>query len=106
MISKEEIKKLADLARIEIKEEEQEELAKDMEAILEYVSQVKSVVASGGDNGFPSHQSRGGPREARGGVNVMREDENPTESSTHSKELIAEFPHKEKDYLKVKKILQ
>lgn len=96
MISKEDIKKLADLARIEIKEEEMESLALEIEAILGYVGQVKSVV------GF--HSDKGGI-EIGGIHNVLREDANPTESGTYSKELIAEFPESENNYLKVKKIL-
>jgi aspartyl-tRNA(Asn)/glutamyl-tRNA(Gln) amidotransferase subunit C len=94
MISKEEIKKLADLARIEIGEEEQEELALEMDAILGYMGQVNEVVGNL-EKSDAAEQLK----------NVMREDENPTESETHSKELIAEFPRKEGDYLKVKKIL-
>lgn len=94
MISKEEIKKLAELARIDIEEKEMENLAGEMDAILDYVGQVKSVV--------------GNLKEADefdGLKNVMREDENPTEPGTYNKELIAEFPDKENNYLKVKKIL-
>ena len=105
MISKEDIKKLADLARIAIEDKETEELAGEIDAILDYVGQVKSVVGSEDKNGFPSPEQGEGLREARGGVNVLREDSNPIESGTYSKELIAEFPESEKDYLKVKKIL-
>ena len=94
MISKEEIKKLADLARVDIKEEEQEKLALEIDSILDYVSQVKKIA------GDLKEDAEIGPLR-----NVMREDENPTESETHSKELIAEFPDKEGYYLKVKKIL-
>lgn len=94
MISKEEIKKLADLARIEIKEEEQEKLASEMEAILGYIGQIKSVVAN-----TKTENEAGAVR------NVFREDENPSESETYSQDLIAEFPESENNYLKVKKIL-
>jgi Asp-tRNA(Asn)/Glu-tRNA(Gln) amidotransferase C subunit len=103
MISKEEIKKLSNLARIEVKEEEIEGLGKDISSILEYVGQVKSAVLING-SGFPSPDQGEGER-SEGGVNVFREDENPTESGTHSKELIAEFPENNQNYLKVKKIL-
>ncbi len=94
MISTEEIKKLAGLARIEIKEEELAGLGNDMDSILEYVSQVKEISSEVeemielGDN-----------------FNVWREDNNLNEPGKFSKELIAEFPHREGDYLKVKKIL-
>ncbi len=99
MISKEEIKKLADLARIEIPDEEVESLRGEIDAILDYVGQV-SAVAEGA--GIPSPEQG----EGQGGIfNIMREDANPTESQTYSKDLIAEFPQKENNYLKVKKIL-
>ena len=57
MIFKEEINKLADLARIEIKEEEQEKLASEMEAVLDYIGQIKSV--TGGEISFSSPEQRG-----------------------------------------------
>lgn len=100
MISNEEIKKLAELARIEINDEEIENLRGEMNAILDYVGQVKSV-AHGGKEDFESASFKTNDRQ----INIMREDNNPTESETHSKELIAEFPDKENNYLKVKKIL-
>lgn len=40
-ISKEDVKKLADLARIEMNEDEMGELSKEMGSILDYVSQVQ-----------------------------------------------------------------
>jgi aspartyl-tRNA(Asn)/glutamyl-tRNA(Gln) amidotransferase subunit C len=94
MISKEEIKKLAGLARIDIGDEEIENLRGDMDSILDYVGQV---------SGFASNSQK----ELDFGQihNVFREDENPNESESYSKELIAEFPRSEKNYLKVKKIL-
>jgi aspartyl-tRNA(Asn)/glutamyl-tRNA(Gln) amidotransferase subunit C len=94
MISTEEIKKLAELARIEIKEEELAGLGKDMDSILAYLDQVKEMsgkteeVIELGEN-----------------YNVWREDIEPNEPGEYSKELIAEFPDKEGNYLKVKKIL-
>ena len=111
MVSKEEIKKLADLARIDIEEGEQEKLASEIDAILEYVGQIKEVT---GEAGFPSssrlsvpspEQGEGHALAGGGVINVLREDANPTESETHSQELIAEFPKGQNNYLKVKKIL-
>lgn len=100
MISKEEIQKLAELARIEIKDGEMESLRNEIDAILDYVGQVRSV-AGGRDSVFSPNRKK-----AIGGViNVMRDDTDPTASGTYSKELIAEFPNREGDYLKVKKIL-
>ena len=94
MISEKDIKKLADLARIEIKEEEQKELAKEIDQILDYVKLVSQF--------HSDSTSESGQGEV---INVMREDKNPTESGTYSKELIEEFPDKKGNYLKVKKIL-
>ena len=59
MISKEEIKKLADLARIEIGEEEIENLRGEMDSILEYVGQVKSIAGTE-EAGNPPLVVRGG----------------------------------------------
>ncbi len=91
MVSKEEIKRLADLARVMVEEKEAEELALEIDQILEYVGQVKEI--SGDVEGFDTI------------LNVMREDENPNEPGAYREELIAEFPNKDGDYLKVKKIL-
>lgn len=96
MISKEEIKKLADLARVEIKEDELESLRGEIDSILDYIGQVKSV------SGL--HSDKGGI-DIGTNYNVIREDGEPTPPGTYSKELIAEFPDRERDYLKVKKIL-
>ena len=105
MISKEEIKKLAELARLDIEGQEIESLRGDMDSILAYLDQVKSIV--GGEGSLNSPIVVKG--EYGGVVNIMREDESAswrtTESETYSKELIAEFPNKEGNYLKVKKIL-
>jgi aspartyl-tRNA(Asn)/glutamyl-tRNA(Gln) amidotransferase subunit C len=95
MISKEEIKKLADLARIEIGDIEAEKLGGEMDAILGYVKVVSEFKAEN-DNGEKITDEL---------VNVMREDQNSTAPETHSKDLIAEFPKSENNYLKVKKIL-
>jgi len=101
MVSKEEIKKLADLARIEISGEETESLRGEMDAILDYVKIVQE---------FHSDEASMKPEEKLDSDtepvrNIMRTDENPTESGTYSERLIAEFPQSERNYLKVKKIL-
>lgn len=94
MISKEEIKKLAELARIEIKEEELKSLRAEIDSILDYVGQVKSVAGERGD------KVEIGPL-----YNVMREDENPNESGAYTKAIFSEAPAMQDGYLKVKKIL-
>ena len=104
MISKEEIKKLADLARIDIEEREQEKLALEMGTILEYVGQV-SHFAKASDVAKAMPDKSRDEFETTQIQNIMREDSNPTESETYNKELITEFPNKEGNYLKIKKIL-
>lgn len=95
-ISKEDIRKLADLARIEVTDAEAESLKKDIESILGYVGQVTTVAAASESK----EEIELGPV-----INVLREDENPTEPGTNTADIVAEFPDKEKNYLKVKKIL-
>ena len=93
MISKEEIQKLANLARVDVSEEEAEGLRGDMTEILGYVSQVSEIAE--------------GIIESEVGVshNVMREDSNPTPTGSFSKEILEDMPKTENGYLKVKKIL-
>ena len=83
MIKKEDIKKLAELARIEVNEKETKSLAKDIEAILEYVKQVRDVSV----------------------VNVFREDANSHESGIYTDALLSAVPERDGQYVKVKKIL-
>ena len=94
MISKDDIKKLADLARIEIGDEEASQLAGDMDSILGYVGQVSAVA------GEMKEGVELGPV-----FNVMREDGDPTPPGTHTDVLLAEAPETKDGYLKVKKIL-
>jgi aspartyl-tRNA(Asn)/glutamyl-tRNA(Gln) amidotransferase subunit C len=89
------IEKLAALARIDLTEEQKQTYLKEIGAILNYVDQIKGIVANLGDD-----------RKIGDLHNVMRSDEvkNTTESNT--KALVNEFPRKEDNYLKVKKILE
>lgn len=85
------VENLAELARIELSEEEKKNLLKDMEGILEYIKQIEEVKVG---DAVPEH----------GLVNVWRED-NP-ESREFSRELITgQFPDSQDGFLKVKKIL-
>lgn len=93
MISKEEIEKLAELSRIDITEEENKQLVKDIESILGYVSDIQEVA------------SKETVSEAGDLRNVMRIDGEPHESGKYTKDIVEEMPKSEKGYLKVKKIL-
>ena len=89
------IEKLAKLARIELTEEEKSKYLKDIGAILNYVDQIKGAVAQVGE------EKKAG--ELR---NVMRDDSGENMSGINTGDIVAEFPKKEGDYLKVKKILE
>ena len=94
MIQKEDIKKLAELSRIEVTDEEVSKLSKDIESILEYVHELTELSA-------PEPESV--PGELR---NVMREDGEPHKSGLYTETLLDASPEREKNYFKVKKILE
>ena len=92
MVSKEEVKNLASLARIEISEEETEKLTKDVDAILGYVGQIQEVTG-GAEKTVPKLR------------NVMREDIVINKDGQYTEKLLDSTPSREGEYLKVKKIL-
>jgi aspartyl-tRNA(Asn)/glutamyl-tRNA(Gln) amidotransferase subunit C len=96
-MNKEEIKKIADLARLEITDEESEKFASEIDSILQYIDQIKSADIS--DDAAESRIENAGVR------NVMREDENPHDVSENTEALIKEAPDSQDDLIKVKKIL-
>jgi len=79
------IDNLADLARIDISDDQAEELAGSISDILEYVESVKEV--AGDDDGDGPHV---GPVH-----NVLREDKNPHEPGEYRDQLLAEAPDTE-----------
>lgn len=93
MISIEEIRKLANLARIKLDAAEEEKLSQDMGSILDYVKQIQEVGAS-------AEQGEKQPNR-----NVLREDIVSHESGIHTETILAEAPARDGDYLKVKKVL-
>ncbi len=113
VVKTEDIKKLAKLARIELTSEEEEKLAKEIGGILGYISQIQTAAGL-----HLSSQTKGGPNIREANVlgkdvarvkepvrNAMREDKNPHETGINTDVIVAEFPRKEGNYLKVKKIL-
>jgi aspartyl/glutamyl-tRNA(Asn/Gln) amidotransferase C subunit len=106
----EDVSKLAELARIELSEEEKKSLLEDMQGILEYVKQIEETEV-------PTNEVVGTPTASSGAYNVWREDKiTPREFSS---EIITEqFPDSQPArlddtsrsggdgiFLKVKKIL-
>ncbi len=94
MLEIKDVEKLAKLARIELTQEEKEKLLKEVDPILDYVNQLKEVVSAIGE------EKKAG--ELR---NVAREDENPTETGINTKDIVADMPDSQNNYLKVEKIL-
>ncbi|MBI2096172.1 MAG: Asp-tRNA(Asn)/Glu-tRNA(Gln) amidotransferase subunit GatC [Candidatus Taylorbacteria bacterium] len=93
MITKEEVEKLAELSKIRLKETEKESLRLDFEAILSYIAQINKVSPD--------------PPEESGslGVNLMRDDGRPHESGVFTEKLLSQAPSRERNFIKVKKIL-
>ncbi len=93
MLEIKDIEKLAKLARIELSSDEKEQLLKEVEPILGYVAQLKEVVSTEGD------------KKAGELRNIFREDDNPTETSKNTKDIVQNMPDSKDDYLNVNKIL-
>lgn len=94
MIKSEEVKKLAELARISITSEEVEKVRKEIESILKYVSEIQTVAQIK----MPAKENV--PR------NVIREDDNPHAGGIYTDAVLNEAPKRDGDYIKVKKILK
>lgn len=92
MITREEVKKLADLARLKVPEEELDKLTADFESILGYVSELKNApVAEVAED----HKL----------INVLREDGNAHEPGLYTDDLVKAFSKARDNYLSVKPIL-
>ncbi len=92
MVSIEDIRGLAQLARLKLTGAEEEALQKDISSILEYVGQV-SAISTMGEKEKPLLR------------NVMREDAT-TEVLGAREDLLAAFPTREGDFNVVRKIIQ
>jgi aspartyl-tRNA(Asn)/glutamyl-tRNA(Gln) amidotransferase subunit C len=86
------IKKLANLARIDIDENELNDLANEFDAILAYVGQIQEVMV---DSSLKLQLVK----------NVMRDDEVTNKKGEYTDKIIEQMPDSENGYLKVKQIL-
>ena len=93
MATTEEVKKLAALARIEVKDEELEQFTKEFDAILAYVGQLEAL------------EIPAGVEEVSALRNVMREDGEPHAPGAFTEALAAQFPAREGDALVVKQVI-
>lgn len=93
MISKDEVKNIAGLARVGLGEKEIEKYAKDLSSILGWVEQLKEVDVSGVE-----------PAAHIAGVdNVMREDK--AGDFAGKDKIISMFPEKKDNFNKVRSVL-
>lgn len=97
MLSIEELRKLAELARIEVPDSELEELRGQLGTILDYVGQIQTADTEG----VPEAKDSLPPLR-----NVFRDDNEPHETGLYTDSIVANFPKSEGGYLKVKKILE
>ncbi len=94
-VSADDVKKLAGLARLALTDAEVTKLQGEIDAIVEYVSAVQKIELPQTPDASPYLEIE----------NVMREDVNPHETGAYTKDLVDQFPEKDRDFLKVKKIL-
>lgn len=92
-MKREEVQKLAELARIKVESPELDELARDIESILAYVSEIQDVTAEVPEPEVGEH------------YNVVREDGEPHETGMHTESILEETPSREGNFIKVKRIL-
>lgn len=94
-VTTDDVKKLAELSRLALTDEEVEKLRGEIESILAYIATIEKVPLPEGVAVSPHLDI----------VNVMRDDANPHEGGKHTRDLVDQFPDKDGDYLRVKKIL-
>jgi len=86
------IAKLADLARLDVSEEEMQELEREIPKILAFVEQVAQV-------------SDADTKHVGTLYNVMREDENPHAGGAYTDEMLAAAPKTRDNSIVVRKII-
>jgi len=93
------IKKLANLARIDMSDEELQEIAESFDSILAYVGQVQEV------SKIKNIESSSKNSEDYFLHNVMRDDVITNNRGEYTDKIIAEMPDTQDRFLKVKQIL-
>lgn len=93
-LTPQDVLKLARLARLQLTEEELHKYSDELTAILKYVEQLSSVDTKGVE---PTSQ-------VTGLTDVTREDE-VIDYGTSQEDLLKNLPAREKNYIKVKRVL-
>lgn len=94
-MKREDIAHLATLARLELSESELDRLPAELSSIVSYVSVISDIAAEEAD-AVPHVGVR---------HNIFRPDVVTNEADQYTHDLLAEMPHKDGRYMKVKKIL-
>ena len=89
-LDKEEVKRLAELARIKLSDEEAEKFSGQFDDIIPFIAQISEREISNVVRDFNN-------------LNTLREDE--VKDSGNQEKILAEMPETQDNYLKVKKIL-
>ncbi|ETB63974.1 TPA: aspartyl/glutamyl-tRNA amidotransferase subunit C [Candidatus Nomurabacteria bacterium] len=97
VIGLEDIKKLAEMSRIDMSEDEMEGIAKDFGPILDYVDQIRKAKEMLGSINIKL--------ERKDLTNILRDDVYDEGRPDFSSQIISNMPEKEGRYLKVDKIL-
>lgn len=90
----EDVKKLADLSRVELSDQDLQKMPAEIDSILGYVKNISEAASSTGESVIESAGTR----------NITRAD-NFTGEFPDTASLIKEAPQSENGYVKVKKIL-
>ncbi|MBI3671359.1 Asp-tRNA(Asn)/Glu-tRNA(Gln) amidotransferase subunit GatC [Candidatus Azambacteria bacterium] len=96
MISKEQVKHIAALARLSVKDEELEKISSDLSSILDYVAELNEIDVSDVSPTLTANFEG----------NVFRNDEEISQDLEVAKRLVESAPDKEDGYIKVKAILK
>ncbi|MEK7613649.1 MAG: Asp-tRNA(Asn)/Glu-tRNA(Gln) amidotransferase subunit GatC [Patescibacteria group bacterium] len=94
-ISKDEVKKLAELSRLELTDAEVEKMQHDIDAVISYVDTLQTVDLPEVPEGTIYFDE----------VNVMREDGDALPGDAFTDALLAQAPRRQGRFVKVKKIL-
>ncbi len=94
-ISLEEVEHIAELARIELTEEEKKKFSDELSDVLGYVEQLQEVDTDGIES----------VSQIAGIVNVLREDVSENCNEDVRKKIIDNFPEEKNGYIKVKQVL-
>jgi Asp-tRNA(Asn)/Glu-tRNA(Gln) amidotransferase C subunit len=116
-MNKDEVLRLAGLARVGIQDEEAEALSHEFDDILKYVGEVKAASQENPSTSSGQARNPEGKQASYGAgkkqetkeqhpiLNVMREDGRAHESGKYTEDLLNAAPDREGDYVKVKQIL-